>query len=976
MSTEFNWDVYEIAILLDYFYMYEKGRLEFESMLSLASLELLDRAKNNGIEVNENFWSENEIRNYINILKKEIYNIENGLDGVNNDFYAIVKLYINNHEKLEEILEQVNYESVNKKYAYYRYIFKKVKAENIVRIKKAYESLEKIIGHITVLENSFFCISDLNELMTIRESLEKNFKQNNSSVKFLNVYISWVKLYITDIINQSNKIIEKDTVIEVSANDNTAEENDINDEEIAQQTDENLHHKTYALNRYSTHAPKMEWFVEYFDKKNSFFEDNSLGVVMVPNFKRFLKDVKLYDETGYSETAEIIFKLGLENNISWAIMLINLANTPQVNWFIENTTFEELIYFNDLKHKLNAICFNERAINDTIYSLKRLLNLPFGELGLGALIYENEKAIAIKREPWAYVDDVVVLYGLYSYLELINPNIFDNDFYYINKDELFEKVTNTNIINFTKVFGVSRHHLDEILIRLSEKYTDYLGFDVSNIFLKRNIASFDVLNVMGEELSQLDIEQNKTYEIENNANIENNVVDIVMESFPTGYRLNSRMDYVKLSNNFMKKFESSLELEMGEIESILMQNGFVINEIVILDKQFFISDENILLDFLSNVDELIYYEKLLEIFKEDINPYMRDIDKLKLFIKRKTNNTYYLTDKYIQKNENKEITPDLILEKCMKEWGYVITLKELENELPYIPTYEIERMLKAKQYMSVEKDIYILYELINIDDSVIERLKKVLTENIEFNGHVSNDEFYNILKFDLNIILEENPMFVDNIPFAFKYFRTMLDKEYSFNRNIISSKDSEVSTKDMWEEFLKNNDTFNIDTLKILQEETKASMIMYNLVMDYAIRLNENDYIRKDLIEFDVDEIDNAIEFLLDGEVYIATSNIEEFDILPSVGYSWNSYLLESYVKHYSKKYKVMQVGNYSKSCSSTIVLVESEYKNINEIFADLLIKNNIEDNEYIALNFLVKNNYLSVRRYGEIDKVIKLIRK
>lgn len=984
MSSKIDLDIYEVAVLIDYYYMCEKGLITLDNMLILASLELRERAKNSGVEVAENFRNKNEIGMYLYILKKEIYNIENGLGSVNKLVYKVIELYKNDYEKFEEILEQVNYESKNKKYAYYRWFLKKIKTDDILKLETAYNSIDKIIIQSGVVKHILFQITDVNELVKIHKLINNNFKDNTRLLKFLSIYSTWVKKYIINNTNQIESDNKKEIPKDVLNNDEISNANideNTNNEQEEYKVNQTVTEKTYSLNRYSNHAPKMEWFVEYFNKKNLFFEDNSLGVVMIPNFKRFLGDVKLYDKTGYTETAEIISNIGLENDIAWAIMLINLANTPQVNWYINNTNFEILINLENLKNKVSLYINGEYGVQSFMYSIKRLLKLPFGELGLGTLIYENEKAITIERKPWLLIEDIVVLYGLYNYLELINANAFDSDFYCINKNELFENTTNSDIVNFTNIFGVSRYDLDEILVRLADNYTDYLEFDDSSIFLKRDIASFDVLKIIESELNQFlntgventDIEN---VDIENEKNMKDDILDIVLESFSTGYRLNSRMDYGKLLNNFFKKFEYSLELEMKEVESILKEKGFVINEIVILDKQFFIGDETAILNFLNDLDQLIYYEKLLDIFKESINPYMRDVDKLRCFIDRKTDTTYYSTDKYIQKNENKYITPEFMLRKCVEDWNYVITLKELENSLPYIPTYELERMLKAKQYLAVEKDAYMLRKLIHIDNTVIEDLKEVLTKNLEFNGHVTSEEFYNILNFDFNNILEENPMFKGNNAFVFKYFKTILDKDYSFNRNIISLQNAEVSTKGIWEDFLKNNDTFNIDTLKILQENTKVSTINYNLVMEYAIRLNENDYIRKDLIKFDVDEVDNSIEFLLNRQMYIATTSVEEFSIFPSVGYGWNCYILESYVKHYSKKYTLMQVGNFSKGCSSIIVSLESEFKNINEVFADLLIKNDIEDRSDSALNFLAENNYLSIRRYNEIDEVIKLIRK
>ena len=96
-----------------------------------------------------------------------------------------------------------------------------------------------------------------------------------------------------------------------------------------------------SLNCYSHHAPKIEWFTQYFSFKNEFDEKHSLGSQMYSFFRRFLRDAELLDTNGFSTTAQVIDKLGLNDTSSWAIMLINLSYTPQVNWAIKRLNINE-----------------------------------------------------------------------------------------------------------------------------------------------------------------------------------------------------------------------------------------------------------------------------------------------------------------------------------------------------------------------------------------------------------------------------------------------------------------------------------------------------------------------------------------------------------------------------------------------------------------------------------------------------------
>ncbi len=96
-----------------------------------------------------------------------------------------------------------------------------------------------------------------------------------------------------------------------------------------------------SLNCYSHHAPKRDWFTQFFTYRNDFDQKHSLGSQMYSFYKRFLRDSELLDENGFSNTASVIDRIGLDELISWAILLVNLAHTPQINWYVKRMNMYE-----------------------------------------------------------------------------------------------------------------------------------------------------------------------------------------------------------------------------------------------------------------------------------------------------------------------------------------------------------------------------------------------------------------------------------------------------------------------------------------------------------------------------------------------------------------------------------------------------------------------------------------------------------
>ena len=138
-----------------------------------------------------------------------------------------------------------------------------------------------------------------------------------------------------------------------------------------------------SLNCYSHHAPKADWFRQYFEYKNEFAQKHSLGSQMYSFFKRFLRDSKLLDEGGFTTTAQVIDKLGLDEPAAWGIMLTNLAYTPQINWFIKRLRMGEKYSKEYTLSLLVQDGAKESWVNDIWSSFGRFVELPFNEVGMG-----------------------------------------------------------------------------------------------------------------------------------------------------------------------------------------------------------------------------------------------------------------------------------------------------------------------------------------------------------------------------------------------------------------------------------------------------------------------------------------------------------------------------------------------------------------------------------------------------------------
>lgn len=250
--------------------------------------------------------------------------------------------------------------------------------------------------------------------------------------------------------------------------------------------------KTKSLNCFSHHAPKLDWLEQYFEYKNEFNEKNRLGSNMFSFFKRFLRDADLLDGDGFTRFAEIINDIGLDNELSWALMLVNLSYNPQIGWYVKNIKFNETLSKEYVCSMLVDDGADEKWVSDVWGSFGRFVDLGFSKVGMGEPVKEKNRVVAIYRTPWGNVDDRAVLYSLYKFAEACgNRRQF-------SLSELMNDSIERDGVSPTQIFGLDKDTMEKVLNGLTFNFPDLiearftLGLD--SITLNSDMSASELLD--------------------------------------------------------------------------------------------------------------------------------------------------------------------------------------------------------------------------------------------------------------------------------------------------------------------------------------------------------------------------------------------------------------------------------------------------------------------------------------------------
>ena len=252
-----------------------------------------------------------------------------------------------------------------------------------------------------------------------------------------------------------------------------------------------------SLNSFADHAPKRDWLVSYFELKDDFFTEHTLGPMMYDMFRRFLRDAGLNEKNHFTSFAELISEIGWETDTALGLMLINLSmENPQISWYIDNMEighFYERKQIEDLL--LSSYEVKPKDAKSIVKAFKRICETPFGTiLNFGYVTDEDD----LVRTKCSISDGRVLLYALYKFAEKCN---LDKEF---SVSYLFNDSVERNVASPIRILGLyDEEELKSLLLGLSAAYPNYINATFTNdlqTITLRDMTSNDVLDLFKEEL--------------------------------------------------------------------------------------------------------------------------------------------------------------------------------------------------------------------------------------------------------------------------------------------------------------------------------------------------------------------------------------------------------------------------------------------------------------------------------------------
>lgn len=365
----------------------------------------------------------------------------------------------------------------------------------------------------------------------------------------------------------------------------------------------------------------------------------------------------------------------------------------------------------------------------------------------------------------------------------------------------------------------------------------------------------------------------------------------------------------------------------------------------------------------------IYISAIYDKFSDElVESQISDFGMLKNYLQSTLNGKYYYRSQYISTQPYKESSVSEELRNYLLNAGSICAKEQIFNALSHIPRDRIAYELsKDQQFVLNAKGEYFIADIIDLSDDELQKISEIISAAISEKDYISDTELCAAIENRYPEIYERYS-FVSNIGLrnSLKY---KLNGKFFFKAKIISA-EMNLSVKNVFADFCESNSSFTMEQLNMLKDDLETQ-IYFDSVYDNSVRISEEQFVSAENVHFDIDEIDKTIERFFCRD-YLLFSEISSFMSFPYVGFQWNSFLLESYVYRFSRKFSLSH-KRFSKDLTGAIVRKGSKLEDFSSLMAQALADSGIELTQKATVNnWLFRNNLITAHKFSGIDKIIQ----
>lgn len=451
---------------------------------------------------------------------------------------------------------------------------------------------------------------------------------------------------------------------------------------------------------------------------------------------------------------------------------------------------------------------------------------------------------------------------------------------------------------------------------------------------------------------------------------------ILSEEFEDGLRLNG-MRLRKFRSIYEERYHDAVEPDDEKLIAILKQVGEFRDERIYAKRdagQSALMDiiQQDILQTLTSGASCVYPQQLFEKYKEklaeQLSVYTADSFKAMLFASANRQfSVYHGTICLHGKSAN--IMADVV--RLFQECYEPITYTQMSEQLWYIPMDRIKyALVREKSIVLIDQETYFYAPNFPISTHELAALQQAMRRQIEDEDFLVARSLRELMKLHCPNAVMDTANWKDwgvrNV------MAWLLRDQFDFNGAIICEKGAGMDTHMVFRSYCKSHDRITMDELKNRCSQLDVSGIYWDSVLAEMVRISRDEFLSKRLISFDSESTDRVLEQACPGD-YMPLKDFTLFMSLPGVAVPWNGFLLESYLRDYSRIFRLEQASPVEHTPIGTMVRRMSPFLTNRDLLIDVLVHDDSWHTPEEALDVLVEGGYRTQRLMGnDIAEIIQ----
>jgi len=295
----------------------------------------------------------------------------------------------------------------------------------------------------------------------------------------------------------------------------------------------------------------------------------------------------------------------------------------------------------------------------------------------------------------------------------------------------------------------------------------------------------------------------------------------------------------------------------------------------------------------------------------------------------------------------------------------LLTYAQLAERLPYIPLDRIKYVLGQNGdfiWNSVETFSHI--SQIEITDDEREAIRAAAIRECNARGYVSITDlpFGEIEErnYELSITAVHNAV-----------YRICLADKFDKRGKIVTRKGDVFDALTIMKEHCRTIEKCSLDDLLNFEKELTGEVhrwVPMEAANSVLVRIDKETYVADRFVRFDTDKTDEAIELMVKGD-YLPLKAFTTFGAFPYCGQTWNLFLLESYCRRFSRKFRFDTPSVNSRNAGT--VIRKSCGMDYTEIMTDAVANADVPLQEAAVGRFLFDNGYTGRSTNAKVTEII-----